>query len=878
MFNNSSLKNKLLFTTALTTSIFSYHRSQAACSGSSGTYSCSGSNSSALTVSADDATISTVSGFGVSLSAGSSDAITISGDGAISFTDNNASSITNEAAVDDVKGIDIRSTGDTTNTGSVNVNINSDITATISNNATYDDDYDAIGLLVRNIDSSGDININLSGNITADDGGIDVSGGSTASSIFITVSADSLINTSATGSDSGSEGILTSNGSGANTTLDIAGDISANDYGIKATAGNGSGDMLITTRATSSITSNDEGIRVNNQGSSTTLNLFGDITSTNSAIDIDAQASGAQVTINGGSTISGDIGVQSHASSAMDLTLSGLNGSSVSLTGSTKAVEFGDETNSLTIVGNVTIDGGVYGGSGTDTLTLNNANLTLANSDSDFLNFETITITGDNLVTGDLELGTQNPTGTGTLKVNGTISATSLEVGSGLTIGGANTFTGALTVNSGGTIAPGNSVGTINVTGNVIFETGSNFDVEIDSTGTDLLAVTGNVTLESGVNLKTGSIGFASGSGTILTATGTLDGSFGSVIENGNNVSTFYTPAANSLALINLNTSVLGSQLQTSLNSSILFNDTLNDQIAQGAFVKGRHFWVRNINRNRNVSISEANVGFETRSNGIAIGAQMDIKDNPDYKLGFSLSRISNNNKTNDNLGRKSDDATFASIYGIHNRDVRYKGLNAKLFTSLSLGVGYHDNDSSRTVYNSGSADYATSTPEDFEYNINVQAGLKTAFKNNYYLMPRLSASYIRIFGGGFEENNGGVSAIKLNDYDFTSLKTRQSVRFGKVNAKTLNIFNQFNLTLSPYAEIGLTQEQAIGNRSINGQFSTGTFFNANLENNNRNFTTIALGTNAKINEDISAFINYESANSNDENRSELRGGLRIKF
>ena len=63
----------------------------AACTGSSGTYLCTGSNSSTQTINADNASVSTAAGFGVNTSSGN--AITITGDGALSFTDTHASTI-----------------------------------------------------------------------------------------------------------------------------------------------------------------------------------------------------------------------------------------------------------------------------------------------------------------------------------------------------------------------------------------------------------------------------------------------------------------------------------------------------------------------------------------------------------------------------------------------------------------------------------------------------------------------------------------------------------------------------------------------------------------------------------------------------------------
>jgi hypothetical protein len=998
MIKKSPLKNNILLTTALTTSLMGYYRrAEAACSGSGGTYTCSGVNTAASPpITADDATVSTVSGFSIDSPTGS--AISITGDGALSFTDTNTSSISANNATGPY-GLYITTTGDSAvNDGSITINTNSTINLSEidpstrktqgirayqrgSGSATIDvsgnisanyggisslntDESDSVsittganslidvdnyantnskGIYVVNdgtgsttLDISGDINANkygikinndttspdyislttraeslidvsganstyrdshglrvinegigsvtldISGDINANYHGIYISNsGEVGSSVSLTTRADSLIDVTGDRSENESRGIYIKNSTGS-TDLDIFGDINARYNGIRISHSDDAA-LSLTTHSTSAITSVDDGLNITHTGNSTTtLTLSGDITTTSDdAIDITA-TNGATISIINGATISGDIGINSSSTTVLNITLDG-SASAVSLTGTGGyAARLGDGNDAVAITGSVTLDGYFDARGGVaDTLTLTNSNITLE-ANSDFLNFDTLVVNGDNTVTGDLDLSATldvvdplAPTTTegGTLRVNGTLTSTALAVVSDLTIAGEHTFTGALTVNSGGAIAPGNSVGTIAATGNVIFETGSNLDVEIDTSGTDLLDVTGNLTIESGTNLNVTSLGFTSGSGTIASADvgSTLDGTFTAINNSGSTVSTVYT-SGNNINLITLNTAVLNSQLQSSINSSILFNDTLNDEIANGAFMEECHFWIRNINRNRNVSVSESNVGFRTESNGIALGVQKYINEN--YKVGLSLSKLSSNNKMKDNLGTKSDDAIFASIYGIYNRDITN---NAQLFTSLSLGLGYHDNFSSRAVYNSGVLSYATSAPKDYEYNASLQIGAKIKLKNNYFVMPRASASYVQSFGGGFDESSGGVSAVRVSDYNFSTVKTRESIRLGKEDAANVN-FRGRNIKFSPYVELGLSQEKALSSRTLNGQFSTGSNFSTSLEDNNRNFTIASIGTNAQLNDSTSAFINYESSNSNEENRSEIRGGLRIKF
>ena len=93
---------------------------------------------------------------------------------------------------------------------------------------------------------------------------------------------------------------------------------------------------------------------------------------------------------------------------------------------------------------------------------------------------------GDTLVNGGL------------LSVNGTL-ASAVQVNAGGTLGG-NGQVGNLTARSGGRVAPGNSIGTLQVNGDVVFEPGSTYAVELSPTASDRIVATGSATV-AGANM-----------------------------------------------------------------------------------------------------------------------------------------------------------------------------------------------------------------------------------------------------------------------------------------------------------------------------------------------------------------------------------------
>jgi autotransporter-associated beta strand protein len=111
----------------------------------------------------------------------------------------------------------------------------------------------------------------------------------------------------------------------------------------------------------------------------------------------------------------------------------------------------------------------------------------------------------------------------GTLTVNGSIASSVVTVNAGATLSGIGTV-GGLTINSGGTFAPGNSPGTMTVAGNLAFQSGALYVVQVNSTTASSTNVTGSATLAGSVQAAFASGSYATRTYTIVSAAGGLGG------------------------------------------------------------------------------------------------------------------------------------------------------------------------------------------------------------------------------------------------------------------------------------------------------------------------------------------------------------------
>ena len=132
---------------------------------------------------------------------------------------------------------------------------------------------------------------------------------------------------------------------------------------------------------------------------------------------------------------------------------------------------------------------------------------------------------GDLILAGIDNYGGATSVNAGTLTVSGSIVASSVTVASGGTLAGAGTV-GNTTVQSGGTLSPGSGVGTLHVSGNLILASGSIYAEDLSTASSDGVTVTGNVTLSGTLAENFAGGSYSATTYTLLTATGTISGSF----------------------------------------------------------------------------------------------------------------------------------------------------------------------------------------------------------------------------------------------------------------------------------------------------------------------------------------------------------------
>lgn len=151
------------------------------------------------------------------------------------------------------------------------------------------------------------------------------------------------------------------------------------------------------------------------------------------------------------------------------------------------------------------------------------------------LGLGTLVLTGANTYSGPTAVNQ------GLLAINGSLSS-AVTVNAGGTLGGSGQVA-ALTATHGGTVAPGNSIGTLNVAGDITFESGSTYAVELSPTQSDRIVAGGKATLKGGTvtlalennpallsRQQTQSL--LGQQFDILQAAGGIDGQFGDVLPN----------------------------------------------------------------------------------------------------------------------------------------------------------------------------------------------------------------------------------------------------------------------------------------------------------------------------------------------------------
>nr|WP_049823905.1 autotransporter outer membrane beta-barrel domain-containing protein [Bradyrhizobium sp. WSM2254] len=328
--------------------------------------------------------------------------------------------------------------------------------------------------------------------------------------------------------------VLLSNGSNNNNVTIAAGAIAEGTGNAEAAVviDNSNGN-LVNIRGTAVGTgANTTGLRIGGNANVVTVYQGGSIGGGHTGVQF---ITGGNTLINAG-TISGGFFIAIQGSSGTDTIL---NSGTISGGGSGAIDLFGGD-DVLTLAPGSTITGFVFGGTGTDTLRFGgNGSATFdlgtLGGGVQYLEFEQLAKVGSSVwtLTGTTAFNGAMTVDAGGLIVNGTLP--SVVTVNGGYLGGTGTV-GGIVVNNGGMVATGNSIGTLNVSGNVTFNAGSTFQVEINAGGqSDKIAATGTATLNGGtVQIVPLGAGFlANTQYTILTATGGVTGTFATLTTSG---------------------------------------------------------------------------------------------------------------------------------------------------------------------------------------------------------------------------------------------------------------------------------------------------------------------------------------------------------
>ena len=326
---------------------------------------------------------------------------------------------------------------------------------------------------------------------------------------------------STTGNDGYGTGVET--GVTVNVVGGASNTVSGNTSGIFL------GDATVTNNAGASITGGQFGILANS-GAANVINS-GSITGI-SGVGIRAQ-SDANVTNNAGASIAGVVGIVANA-----------GGSSVfnagNIIGDTVAIQFAGNGNTLTLAPTSQIFGLVLG-TGSDIFQLGGTGAATFNVSSfsgpggGYLGFGTFnkidssvwTLTGTNTAALPWSVNA------GTLMVNGTIANSPMTVNTGGTLAGTGTV-GNVTVETGGAFSPGSGApgSTMAVSGNLAFQSGAFYLVQLNPAASSFASVTGTATLGGAtVNASFAAGTFVAKQYAIVHATGGVTGTFGSQVN-----------------------------------------------------------------------------------------------------------------------------------------------------------------------------------------------------------------------------------------------------------------------------------------------------------------------------------------------------------
>ncbi|WP_292058767.1 MULTISPECIES: autotransporter domain-containing protein [unclassified Martelella] len=509
----------------------------------------------------------------------------------------------------------------------------------------------------------------------------------------------------------------------------------------------------------------------------------------------------------------------------------------------------------------------------------------------------------------------------GALFVNGSIAASSLTtVNDGGLLGG-NGVLGSLRVAGGGTLSPGNSIGMLTVQGDVTFEQGSNFIVEVDADGyADKVVASGTATIHGGTMATVAANGnYQAGARyAVLVADDGVTGAFDSVTTNMAFLTPSFDAASGQLVLSTerndtpyafvgttqnrkavaaaidglggggLYDSIVGldagtadyafNQLSGELYPSVtaalaedshFFRDAVTARFAGGAAVDtgtgvgtgtdGR-FSVWSHAYGAHGSLDGNDVAtLDRNTGGFYIGGDAALSD------AFTLGAMAGYGRSSFSLdGQDASADTNSYLIGV------YGAASLDAFR-LTFGGAYafNDTDARRAIDFGSLSDNLTASYDGSVSQVFAEAAYRIDFAGGVF-EPYLGLAQVHAETDGFTEN-GGIAALSAGDSDM-------NVTYMDIGLRASKTFAIGERTASVNGQIGwrhafgdITPEMAM---AIAGS----TPFTIEGTPINENAAIVNAGLNFNLAENANLYVNYVGQFSDGGSENGVNAGLKIRF
>jgi hypothetical protein len=488
----------------------------------------------------------------------------------------------------------------------------------------------------------------------------------------------------------------------------------------------------------------------------------------------------------------------------------------------------GDDT--LTLGTGSTITGSIDGGDGTDNVIL----LGSGSEDSDFTNFESLTMAGSEWVLSGTSSFGSIMVDSGILRLNGSITG-DVQVEADGTLGGTGTIYGDVT--SFGTLSAGNSVGTSTIVGNLV-QNGGSF-VEFDASGVDRWNVTGTATLVNNPTLTITSLdGSTTAYGVILHADGGITGSFADPpIYDGNGAVSIEQTDEDIILTVVDGTSLVADH-QALLQTGMSFFDQLRFDHSRQPGGRGT-FWLQAFGQSRDEEAQNGNEAYEYSFGGAAAGWEM--KAAKATNLGISLGMSSSEVEIPGSASLSSARSLMGALYSNVQR--------GSAFMSAAIGAGASNLDLFHTAAVGTERLSVETDTKAWLMGAALQAGVELSSAGGWSIVPSARLAYLHQWVEGYREEIGSASA-NIDAHDTSLLRLR-----GDLELRHLS--RQEGIIYVPHLKLGVVDDIALA-ESATGAFAGGTAFELSLSGPEGVRALGGIGLEAEFQNGSQARVAYE--------------------